>query len=90
MNRLELEELYIKLGNKIQEQNPLSSFKNHCYWRIANDAACQANWTKVVSKPFYKKASDDQLKKSVKTLEQISSKRLILTDYNRQSLNYRK
>jgi hypothetical protein len=89
MERIELEQTYLQLGNLIEKKYPILSFKNHCYWRIANDNACQTKWDTIVNRPYYKNASKDQLKKSINILQEIFANRNVILEYNKQSLNYR-
>lgn len=90
MKREELESLYIRLGNELEELYSSFSFKNHCYWRIANDYACKDKWDKLVKRPFYKNASDIQLIKSITILQDMVGNKEVLFNFNKQSLTYRK
>lgn len=90
MNREKLEEAYLKLGNLLEQEHSNLQFKNHCYWRIANDYTCFGKWDTYIEGPFYKKANDLILRTSVNTLKSMLFDEDRINNLNQISLNYRK
>jgi len=80
---------YLYYGNQLEKQNPQLNFKNHCYWRIANDNACSAKWTTKVKTPYYKNASNERLEKSVAYLKAMINDSSTINKLNKQSLKLR-
>lgn len=89
MNRQELEQMYLDLGRNLPNIHKQLNFKDHCYWRMANDNACNNKWNKKVESPFYKNASDLTLKRSVETLNKMGELQTVF-ELNEKSLNYRR
>ncbi len=87
--RLELEQSYLSIGNELEKLN-IQNFKNHCYWRIANDNAVNAKWNTVINKPFYKNVDYNTLLKSVTYLKTMLHDNEVIKVLNSRSLNYRK
>lgn len=88
-SREELEKAYIELGNLLPVINKNVDFKNHCYWRMANDNACYKKWNEEVDKPFYKNASDELLYHSIKLLTRMICNYDEVSRLNKLSLRYR-
>ncbi len=86
-NEVELE--YIALGEKLQNLN-IGNFKNHCYWRIANDTVCGQKWDTKVAKPFYKNADFKLLEASVLLLNIMLETPSLIHTLNQVSLTFRK
>lgn len=86
--RKSLEEMYLSLGKQL-EQLKIKNFKNHCFWRIANDNACNIKWNDLVKKPFYKNADDALLLKSVEYLVAMLKDTSCIAELNRKSLQQR-
>lgn len=86
--RESLQERYLKAGNRLEELNN-TKFSNHCYWRMANDYAVGAKWDTIISSPFYKNASYEQLEKSVLILEQMIQQPELINTFNKGSLYLR-
>lgn len=66
-----------------------TSFRNHCYLRIAYDNTCSDKWDNVVEKPFIKNASLPQLVSSLKNLKKYQQDFEVLVSDNKKSLNFR-
>lgn len=62
---------------------------DHCFKRIAYDAAVGAQWDKEVQRPFYRYASDAQLQDATDVLKTMRDDPSRAADLNRQSLQYR-
>ena len=90
MKRDFLEKKYIDLGNKLQNKYSGVSFKNHCYWRIANDNACNEKWNNVVKGIYYKNCKRKQLIKSIMFLNIMLNDFSKAIELNDKSLFYRK
>lgn len=91
LNRKQLELEYIRLGNLLESSN-YKSFKNHCYWRMANDNSCKARWDTICEKPFYKNCDLNTLKKSVEYLSHMAyspEAKDVIDQLNINSLIYR-
>lgn len=62
---------------------------DHCFKRIAYDAAVGAQWDTEVQRPFYRHASDAQIKDAIDTLHAMREDPERAAELNRQSLTYR-
>ncbi|MEM8893098.1 MAG: acetyltransferase [Bacteroidota bacterium] len=80
---------YFMLANSLEKVYPESSFKNHCYWRIALDNVLSAKWDTVISRPAYASLSQQQLEKVIQLLKFYMSDQALLTRHNLISLSYR-
>ncbi|ARN78494.1 acetyltransferase [Nonlabens spongiae] len=89
MNRKELEQEYINLGNVLSTYYPNKSFQNHCYWRIALDNTLHEQWNKQISSPAYKNLTDEQLVNTIDLLRLYIKDEELLEKHNRLSLIYR-
>jgi len=89
MNRSQLEREYLKLGNKLQANN-FENWKNHCYWRMANDYSTASNSSETIPKPYYRNCSYKQLLSSVLALQNMQAGGLrVVKLYNMNSLKIR-
>lgn len=88
MNRQDLIKEYFNLGEKLENLN-IKNFKNHCYWRMANDSSIGDKWNKHIKRPFIKNASHRQLQRSCKHLKNMFDNVKNIEIYNKKSLNYR-
>ena len=88
-NREYLEKEYKRVSNELGSSGIIKKFQNHCYLRMANDAATGSKWTNVVNKPFIKNATDKQLQKSVETLWQMQEDHDSIDILNTYSLHKR-
>ena len=88
-NREYLEKEYKRVSNELENSGIIKRFQNHCYLRMANDAATANKWTNVVDKPFLKNATDKQLQKSVETLWQMQEDHESIDILNMYSLHKR-
>ena len=84
-----LEQEYKRVSNELGSSGIIKRFQNHCYLRMANDAATGDKWTNVVDKPFVKNATDELLQKSVETLWQMQENYECIEILNRYSLHKR-
>lgn len=66
-----------------------TSFRNHCYLRIAYDNTCNRKWDEVVQKPFVKNATELQLNASLKYLVKYKDDFTALLSDNQKSLKLR-
>ena len=87
---IELRSKYKSLVIELEEKYPNSSFKDHCYWRIANDCATQSKWSDLVARPYYKNATEAFLERSVMFLEYMLISYNNVLRLNRYSLRKRK
>jgi hypothetical protein len=62
---------------------------DHCFKRIAYDAAVGAQWDTEVQPPFYRHASDAQIHAAIETLNAMCEDPTRAAELNRQSLAYR-
>lgn len=62
---------------------------DHCFKRIAFDQAVGARWDAAVERPFYRHATDRQLRRAVRALHQMAERPRRAVTLNRQSLRYR-
>ena len=62
---------------------------DHCFKRIAYDAAVGAQWDTQVQRPFYRHASDEQIQDAIDALETMRDTPSRVAELNRQSLEYR-
>ena len=62
---------------------------DHCFKRIAYDAAVGSQWDTEVQRPFYRHASDAQLQDAIDALEIMRDDPPRAVELNRQSLQYR-
>lgn len=62
---------------------------DHCFKRIAFDAAAQAKWDEVIERPFYANATSAQKKRATEVLEAMLRSPEKARQYNRQSLQHR-
>jgi len=62
---------------------------DHCFKRIAYDAAVGARWDTVVASPFYVHASLDQIRCAYDALTAMAESPAAARSLNRQSLHYR-
>lgn len=66
-----------------------TSFRNHCYLRIAYDNTCSDKWDNVVKKPFIKNANLSQLVTSLEKLRKYKNNFELLISDNKKSLKFR-
>lgn len=64
--------------------------EDHCFRRIAYDAAAGKRWDEKVPKPFEKHATTRQLRKALEALGKMAQGASQAHELNRQSLRYRK
>ena len=89
--RVSLSEEIIRLSNQLDEQFAKElNFRNHCYLRIAYDNIVKNKWDIVVSKPFTKYATQEQLKNTVLLLNKYVTNKQLLLSHNDLSLGFRK
>lgn len=62
---------------------------DHCFKRIAYDASVGDRWDREVQRPFYRYATDQQIRRAIQTLKEMVDSPSRATDLNRQSLTYR-
>lgn len=60
---------YFFLAKELERKHPGFNFKDHCYWRMANDFACKSQWSLKVERPYYKNCTEKQLDKSIQIME---------------------
>ncbi len=90
MKKDELISKYIELGNKLPKLYPHLNLQNHCYWRIANDNACNYKWDLLVKKPFHKNASLILIQRAINNLEDMMLSPESVDIMNKISISYRK
>lgn len=88
MTRQELNKQYFEYG-KLLEDLGINDFKNHCYWRMANDSAIGSKWDIGVERPFVKNASHRQMQRSCDNLRDMFNNPEKIEEYNRKSLRFR-
>ena len=62
---------------------------DHCFKRIAFDRAVGARWDAAVERPFYRHATDQQLRRAVRVLRQMADRPRRAVTLNRRSLRFR-
>ena len=62
---------------------------DHCFKRIAYDVAVGARWDTEVQRPFYRHASDAQIRDAIETLNAMRDDPARADELNRRSLQYR-
>jgi hypothetical protein len=62
---------------------------DHCFKRIAYDAAAGAKWDEVVGRPFYEHAGQDLKREATQVLQNMLLSPRVARAYNNQSLAYR-
>jgi hypothetical protein len=62
---------------------------DHCFKRIAFDAAVGDKWDRVIDRPFYQNASPKTKRAAVSVLKEMLRSPEAAESYNRQSLHYR-
>ena len=62
---------------------------DHCFKRIAYDAAVGDRWDREVQRPFYRHATDQQIRRAIQTLKEMVDSPVRAADLNEQSLAYR-
>lgn len=78
-----------KLPQKAQRTGDYPVRFDHCFKRIAFDAAACAKWDEVIERPFYSNATAEQKRRAVDVLEEMLRSPEKARQYNRQSLQYR-
>jgi hypothetical protein len=63
---------------------------DHCFKRIAYDAVVGDRWDRVVRRPFYRHASDEQIAGVVRVLREMRDAPGRAVDLNRRSRAYRR
>ncbi|MGB3182403.1 MAG: hypothetical protein WBB45_13515 [Cyclobacteriaceae bacterium] len=84
------EDQYFRLARQLEKRYPDSSFRDHCYWRIALDNTLQAKWDTVIKRPAYKHLDGQQMKQVISLLQAYEADEELLKKHNRKSLQYRK
>ena len=84
-----LKEKYFELAGRLEERYPDTSFRNHCYWRIALDNTLGARWDTVIGRPAYKHLTSARMESVVSLLEAYLQDRDLLMAHNQVSLKYR-
>lgn len=69
--------------------NSRTSFRNHCYLRIAYDNTCNNKWDLLVNKPFVDNATTDQLTTALDHLNRYKDDFTCLLTDNKKSLKFR-
>jgi hypothetical protein len=77
-------------GTRKSEKNEYPVQEDHCFRRIAYDAAVGGQWDEAVPRPFEKHANARQLRNALEALEQMARNASRAHRLNRQSLRHRK
>lgn len=64
--------------------------EDHCFKRIAFDAAVGRKWDASVQRPFYRYATDEQLATAIDVLRSMREQPDRANALNRKSLSYRR
>ncbi len=67
-----------------------TTWRNHCYLRIAYDNAVDNKWNTVIKSPFIEFATDKQLKDALSNLKIYKTNKTRLESDNEKSLEFRK
>lgn len=67
-----------------------TTWRNHCYLRIAYDNAVDNKWNTVIKSPFIEFATDKQLKDALSNLKIYKTNKTRLEADNEKSLAFRK
>lgn len=66
-----------------------TTWRNHCYLRIAYDNAANNKWNTIIKSPFIEFATDKQLKDALSNLKIYKTNKTRLEADNKKSLEYR-
>jgi hypothetical protein len=87
----ELADKIKKLADELDVQyRKETTWRNHCYLRIAYDNAANAKWNTVIKSPFIEFATDKQLKDALSNLKIYKTNKKQLETDNEKSLEFRK
>ena len=76
-------------GTKKGEKDEYPVQEDHCFRRIAYDAAVDGQWDEAVPRPFEKHPNARQLRNALEALEQMARNATWAHRLNQQSLRYR-
>lgn len=85
-----LRKLYFDKGAQLEALYTDTSWKNHCFWRIALDNIVHERWNLVVPRPAYQHLSQHQLEEVVALLERYKHDRNLLEQHNSRSMTLRR
>jgi len=63
---------------------------DHCFKRIAFDAAAGGKWSVSIRRPFYRYATDEEIRTAVRVLQEMTDNPDRAVTLNRASLSYRR
>lgn len=86
-----LQKKYLELIQYLHENNSGYSVNfNHCFARVANDFIYGELWYRKIKKPFYKNATDEELRVAIWFLKTSKENKEFFNYHNKLSKGYRK
>ncbi|HHP7238496.1 hypothetical protein [Longibacter sp.] len=78
------------LPSRATEDHRYPVSDDHCFKRIAFDAAAGGLWSASIRRPFYRYATDEEVRTAIRILEEMADDPERAISLNRASLSYRR